>query len=85
MTEPKSSRVTMKSLRSQLMQAQDQLVALHEVLEELCDRQEAQSVWQIELSKQLLSGKFTNWMNEKQKNEKPTNNENYQLLIPDAN
>lgn len=56
--KPASSVVELKRL---LLETQDQLSLIHGVLEELCERQEALSAWQMEFSKRLVTLQEAQW------------------------
>jgi hypothetical protein len=48
-------------LKRLLLETQDQLSLIHGVLEELCERQEALSAWQMEFSKRLVTLQEAQW------------------------
>lgn len=56
--KPVSSIAELKRL---LLETQDQLSLIHGVLEELCERQEALSAWQMEFSKRLVTLQEAQW------------------------
>lgn len=56
--QPKSSMAELKRI---LLETQDQLSLVHGVLEELCERQEAMSAWQMEFSKRLVTLQEAQW------------------------
>jgi hypothetical protein len=56
--KPASSMAELKRL---LLETQDQLSLVHGVLEELCERQEAMSAWQMEFSKRLVTLQEAQW------------------------
>jgi hypothetical protein len=56
--KPTSSTSELKRL---LLETQDQLSLIHGVLEELCERQEALSAWQMEFSKRLVTLQEAQW------------------------
>jgi len=56
--KPVSSIAELKRL---LVETQDQLSLIHGVLEELCERQEALSAWQMEFSKRLVTLQEAQW------------------------
>lgn len=55
---PKASMAELKRI---LLETQDQLSLIHGVLEELCERQEAMSAWQMEFSKRLVTLQEAQW------------------------
>lgn len=57
-SKPASSMAELKRL---LLETQDQLSLVHGVLEELCERQEAMSAWQMEFSKRLVTLQEAQW------------------------
>jgi hypothetical protein len=52
---------SVSELRRLLLETQDQLSLIHGVLEELCERQEALSAWQMEFSKRLVTLQQAQW------------------------
>ena len=48
-------------LKRLMLETQDQLSLIHGVLEELCERQEALSAWQMEFSKRLVTLQEAQW------------------------
>ncbi|MEY4066291.1 MAG: hypothetical protein RIR26_2499 [Pseudomonadota bacterium] len=52
---------SVSELRRLLLETQDQLSLIHGVLEELCERQEALSAWQMEFSKRLVNLQQAQW------------------------
>lgn len=48
-------------LKRLMLETQDQLALIHGVLEELCERQEALSAWQMEFSKRLVTLQEAQW------------------------
>jgi len=52
---------TTVELKRLMLETQDQLALIHGVLEELCERQEALSAWQMEFSKRLVTLQEAQW------------------------
>lgn len=48
-------------LKRLMLETQDQMALIHGVLEELCERQEALSAWQMEFSKRLVTLQEAQW------------------------
>ncbi|MEY2988832.1 MAG: hypothetical protein RJB13_2353 [Pseudomonadota bacterium] len=58
---PSAARVAPAELKRLMLETQDQLALIHGVLEELCERQEAMSAWQMEFSKRLVNLQEAQW------------------------
>lgn len=60
-TSPAGRAPVTSELKRLMLETQDQLALIHGVLEELCERQEALSAWQMEFSKRLVTLQEAQW------------------------
>lgn len=58
---PNAATASNAELKRLMLETQDQMALIHGVLEELCERQEALSAWQMEFSKRLVTLQEAQW------------------------